>query len=86
MNIKNMYIFRFYLEKLAQLEKVSLTLSSDLWLRNDELTADIRILLITDPSIVSINSCGVKDYKKVLQSRVLCFSSAWPVYSLTKIG
>lgn len=58
MNIKNMYIFRFYLEKLAQLEKVSLTLSSDLWLRNDELTADFRILLITDPSIVSINSCG----------------------------
>ena len=69
-----MYIFRFYLEKLTQLEKVSLTFSSDLWLRNDELTADIHILLITDPS----NSCGVKDYKEVLQSRVLCFSSAWP--------
>ena len=73
-----MYIFRFYLEELTQLEKVSLTFSSDLWLRNNELTADIHILLITDPSIGSINSCGVKVYKEVLKSRVLCFSSAWP--------
>ena len=78
------YIFRLYLEKLTQLEKVSLTFSSDLWLRNDELTADKHILLITEP-FGSINSYGVKDYKEVLQSRVLCFSSAWPVYSRTKI-
>lgn len=80
-----MYLFRSYLEKLTLLEKVSLTFASDLWLRNDEVTADIDILLITDPSIGSIYSCWVKDYKEVLQSRVLCFSSAWPVYSRTKI-
>ena len=43
------YIFRLYLEKLTQLEKVSLTFSSDLWLRNDELTADKHILLIREP-------------------------------------
>ena len=85
MNIEKCTFFRYYLEKLTQLEKVSLTFSSDLWLRNDELTADIHILLITDPSIGLINSCGVKDYKEVLQSRVLCFSSAWPVYGRTKI-
>ena len=30
------------------------------------------LLLMTAPFIGSINSCGIKDYKEVLQSRVLC--------------
>ena len=30
------------------------------------------LLLMTEPFIGSINSCGIKDYKEVLQSRVLC--------------
>ena len=60
MNIEKCTFFRYYLEKLTQLEKVSLTFSSDLWLRNDELTADIHILLITDPLTGSMNCCGAR--------------------------
>ena len=38
------------------------------------------ILLITDPFIWSINTCGIKDLKGILKSRVLCdLGLSWPV-------
>ena len=38
------------------------------------------ILLITDPFILSINTCGIKDLKGILKSRVLCdLGLSWPV-------
>ena len=46
---------------------------------------DIHMLLITDPLIFigSINSCGIKDYNRVLY---LCgLDLYWPVYSVKKI-
>ena len=36
------------------------------------------ILLITDPFILSINTCGIKDF--ILKSRILCYLGlSWPV-------
>lgn len=43
----------------------------------------VHILLITVPFIGSINSRGIKDYQKVIQSRVLCnLRPYWPVNNL----
>ena len=56
---------------------------------SEKRKTDIHILLTTDPFVGSIkfNSCGINDYKGVLQSRVICdLGLYWPVHgSHTKI-
>ena len=49
-------------------------------------STDKHVSHVANPFIGSINSCGIKDYKGVLQSRVLCaLGLYWPIYGHREI-
>lgn len=52
---------------------------------SEKRKTDTHILLTTLPFVGSINSCWINDYKRVLQSRVICdLGLYWPVHGSHK--